>query len=75
MSRPKGDAVNETQPPINYRSKANATKSEIEAAGHVLVAAGALQQDVCIIDEQPDHLVLMVRVPKATILANHAMLL
>ena len=37
--------------------------------------AGALQHDMCIIDEQPDHLVLMVRVPKALILSNHAMLL
>jgi len=53
----------------------NPTLSEIEAAGHVLVPAGALQQDMAIIAEQPEHLVLMLRVPKATILANHAMLL
>ncbi len=51
------------------------TKLEIEAAGHVLVPAGALQQDLCIIDEQADHLVLTLRVPKASIKANHAMLL
>jgi hypothetical protein len=37
--------------------------------------AGVLQQDVVIIDEQPDHLVLAVRVPKQMILSNHLLLM
>jgi hypothetical protein len=33
----------------------------------------SINVDGCIIEEQPDHLVLAVRVPKATIAANRAL--
>lgn len=30
--------------------------------------------DACIVEEQPDHLVLAVKIPRAAIRANHALL-
>jgi hypothetical protein len=34
-----------------------------------------LQQDVDIIDDQAEHIVLTLRIPKATILKNHGLLM
>jgi hypothetical protein len=41
----------------------------------VLLPAAALQQDACIIAEQPDHLVLSIRIPKSKVLSNHPLLM
>lgn len=43
--------------------------------GQIMLPAGVLQLEACVIDEQPDHLVLTLRVPKAAILSNHHLLM
>jgi hypothetical protein len=49
MPRPKGDAVNEIQPPINYRSgvKPMPIKSEIEALQVMFWCLPALCSTTC----------------------------
>ena len=47
----------------------------MDGDGKVVLPAGVLQQDACIIDEQAEHLVLTLRVPKAKILSNHLLLM
>jgi hypothetical protein len=71
IARSKGCCVST----ISSRRESKPMSKARSETDPIMLPAGVLRPDFCIIDEQPDHLVLTVRVPKATILKHHLMLL
>jgi hypothetical protein len=73
-SRPTGAAPPTAASPISTVQEVDMKKSK-DNSGVIMLPAELLQQDIVIIDDQDDHIVLTVRISKATILKNHALLM